>query len=498
MDSDQIWQFIHSLTGNSEYVNSLALSPDGQILAGGSRDNKIYLWNVGTGELIKTLSEHSRGISSIAISPDGKILASGSGDATIKIWHLGTGELLRSLAVPKRSDEVLSIAISPDGQTLASGGYRQYKSSGDGSTIYLWNLSSGNLSSQLIGHLGPVYSVAFSPDGQILATGSWDKTIKLWDLETRKLIRTLTGHSSSVYSIVISPDGQTLTSSGADDFTMKVWNLHTGELLHTLNTDYAHSIIISPDGETLISATQSGIELWNLRNINNKEQPKQFCEEDSVLSVAISSDGQILASSSADNTITIWRSSSLQLQELENASSSTGKLKAEREETQQSSASKFTAAQELAEAEGYFNDPENPEDARERIVASIVRRRGQPKFRKRLLEAYNGRCAITDCDAEAALEAAHISPYRGEYTNHASNGLLLRADIHTLFDLYLLSIDPETKKVLVAPSLAKTYYGDLADNHLRLPEDEAFTPDKKALEQHRDAFLHKQKNVENR
>lgn len=497
MDSDQTWQFIHSLTGNSEYVNSLALSPDGQILAGGSRDSKIYLWNAGTGELTKTLYEHSDWVSSIAISPDGKILASGSGDATIKIWQLATGELSRTLSVPRRSDEVLSLAISPDGQTLASGGYRQYKNSGGGSTVYLWDLSSGNLRTQLIGHLGPVYSVAFSPDGQILATGSWDKTIKLWNLETRKLINTLTGHSSSVYSIVISPDGQILTSSGADDFTINVWNLHTGELLHTLNTDYAHSIIISPDGETLISATQSGIELWNLRNINNKEQPKQFCEEDSVLSVAISSDGQLLASSSADNTIKIWRSSSLRLQELENVSSSTGKLKAEREETQQSSASKLVAAQELAEAEGYFN-PENSEDARERIIASIVQRRGQTKFRKRLLEAYNGRCAITDCDAEAALEAAHISPYRGEYTNHASNGLLLRADIHTLFDLYLLSIDPETKKVLVAPSLAKTYYGALADNHLRLPEDEAFTPNKKALEEHRTVFLHKQKNVENR
>jgi WD40 repeat protein len=498
MDSDHTWQFIHSLTGNSEYVNSLTLSPDGHILAGGSRDSKIYLWNVGTGELIKTLSEHSGGISSIAISPDGKTFASGGDDATIKIWHLATGKLLQSLAVPKRADEVLSIAISPDGQTLASGGYRQYKNSGGGSTVYLWDLSSGNLRTQLIGHLGPVYSVAFSPDGQILATGSWDKTIKLWNLETEKLINTLTGHSSSVYSIVISPDRQTLASSGADDFTMNVWNLHTGELLHTLNTDYAHSIIISPDGETLISATQSGIELWNLRNINNKEQPKQFCEEDSVLSVAISSDGQLLASSSADNTIKIWRSSSLQLQELENVSSTTGKLKAKREETQQSSASKFAAAQELAEVEGYFNDPENPEDARKRIVVLIVRRQGQPKFRKRLLEAYNGRCAITGCDAEAALEAAHISPYRGEYTNQVSNGLLLRADIHTLFDLYLLSIDPETKKVLVAPSLAKTYYGTLVEYHLRPPKDEAFTPNKNALEEHRDAFLHKQKNVEDR
>jgi len=124
-------------------------------------------------------------------------------------------------------------------------------------------------------------------------------------------------------------------------------------------------------------------------------------------------------------------------------------------------------------------------DAREKTLASIVRRRGQPEFRHKLLEAYGGRCAITGCNAVETLEAVHILPYRGPETNHVSNGLLLRADIHTLFDLGLLAIDTATMKVLLAPSLVSTTYGVVAGRSLQLPKDENLRPSKEALDQHR-------------
>ena len=80
-------------------------------------------------------------------------------------------------------------------------------------------------------------------------------------------------------------------------------------------------------------------------------------------------------------------------------------------------------------------------DGRERAIGAIVRRRGQPAFRRALLEAYHERCAVTGCDAPEALEAAHVVPYRGVATNHPANGLLLRADLHALFDLGLIAVD---------------------------------------------------------
>lgn len=102
-------------------------------------------------------------------------------------------------------------------------------------------------------------------------------------------------------------------------------------------------------------------------------------------------------------------------------------------------------------------EPENIQDARQKIATSITRRQGQPKFRQQLLITHNGKCAISGSDVEQALEAAHIIPYLGSETNHPSNGLLLRADLHTLFDLNLIAIDPEEMTVLIAPSLRGKY-----------------------------------------
>lgn len=123
-------------------------------------------------------------------------------------------------------------------------------------------------------------------------------------------------------------------------------------------------------------------------------------------------------------------------------------------------------------------------DARERELRAIAIRRGQRRFREELLRAYEGRCAITDCDVEPALEAAHIVPFRGDHTNVVVNGLLLRADIHTLFDLRLISVDPRRLSIEVAPIL-RSAYGDLSGRPLRVPRAPEQCPDRDALRLHR-------------
>ncbi|MEG4208134.1 leucine-rich repeat domain-containing protein [Microcoleus sp. Pol7_A1] len=145
------------------------------------------------------------------------------------------------------------------------------------------------------------------------------------------------------------------------------------------------------------------------------------------------------------------------------------------------------------ESEEYF-DAETLQDARQRITASIVQRQGQPEFRHKLLIAYAGRCPITDCDVELAIEAAHIIPYQGTQTNHLSNGLPLRADIHTLFDLHLLSIRPNTNEVVIAPELVGTCYQHLAARKLTLPQDKKTAPNQNALSKHYETFLSKCKS----
>ena len=127
-------------------------------------------------------------------------------------------------------------------------------------------------------------------------------------------------------------------------------------------------------------------------------------------------------------------------------------------------------------------------DARAKDFEAIIRRRGQPLFRQLLLRAYEGRCAITGCMVLEALEAAHITPYRGEQTDDVANGLLLRSDIHTLFDLGQLGVNCRDMTVVLADRLQKSSYGVLAGRKLHLPKIPSQQPSAQALELHRSTW----------
>jgi hypothetical protein len=144
----------------------------------------------------------------------------------------------------------------------------------------------------------------------------------------------------------------------------------------------------------------------------------------------------------------------------------------------------LTAAEHELDEAGEF-DPKGVVDARERVLSSIVKRRGQPAFRQHLLAAYNGRCAITGCGVADVLDAAHIVSYRGPDTNHPANGLLLRTDLHTLFDLKLVAVDVETMTVLVSPDLSATSYEKYRGKPISVPDNRESRPSSEALRRHR-------------
>ena len=132
-------------------------------------------------------------------------------------------------------------------------------------------------------------------------------------------------------------------------------------------------------------------------------------------------------------------------------------------------------------------DPKNEKDACERIEQTIVQRRGQQGFRESLIAAYEGKCAITGCSIRDVLEAAHIVPYRGAHTNNISNGLLLRADLHTLFDCKLLAIDPATMEVLLAPDIRDGEYEKWCGRRIQRPKTPTVRPNTEALRTHLEA-----------
>ncbi len=130
-------------------------------------------------------------------------------------------------------------------------------------------------------------------------------------------------------------------------------------------------------------------------------------------------------------------------------------------------------------------DPLSIEDARRKTLTATVLRQGQPAFRRSLLDAYERRCAVSDCETVQVLEAAHIVPYLGPNTNHVTNGLLLRADIHTLFDAGLITINQVKSTLIISPVLKDSSYGDLHGKPIRLPTDVAKRPSVAALGMHR-------------
>ncbi|MEA5562183.1 hypothetical protein [Planktothrix agardhii] len=305
-----------TLTGHSNSVNSVAISPDGQILVSGSDDKTIKIWQLSTGEELRILTGHSESVNSVAISPDGQTLLSGSRDNTIKIWRLSTGEELRTLTV--HSDSVNFVAISPDGQILVSSSHTVVSDIYD-NTIKIWQLSTGRELRTLTccWDSNPIDSVAISPDGQTLVSGS-DREIMIWDLSSGQKLRTLTG-AGSINSLAISPDGQILASSdtvvhfmgGSNDNTIKIWQLSTGVELRTLTVDlnwWVHSVAISPDGQTLVSGGDDTITIWDLSTGQELGTLTGHSEHsDEVKSLAISPDGQTLVSGGDDGTIMIWR-----------------------------------------------------------------------------------------------------------------------------------------------------------------------------------------------
>ena len=298
-----IWRY-DATTGNelpmfTEYTGfalSTAYSPDGGVLASGSEDDTLRLWNAITGEPITILPGHTDRIATVVYSLDGKTIASGSWDNTVRLWDAATNQLKKVFAGHSRW--VASVAYSPDGKQVASGS--------DDTTVRLWDVETGQ-STSLTMHTGGVTAVAYSPDGGVLASGAKDDTVRLWNANTGQRIATLTGHTGDVTAVVYSPDGKTIASGSADG-TVRLWDPITGQLKTTL-TGHSRSVVAvtySSSGALASGSADGTVRIWNTAT----GQPIVTIAGhiNSVISIAYSSGGR-LASGSEDGAVRVWEPS---------------------------------------------------------------------------------------------------------------------------------------------------------------------------------------------
>ena len=279
----------------------LTFSPDGSLLVSGGFDANVRLWDVRRGTHLEDVP-HPGPVFALAWGSDGRLLASGDLEGKIRLWEMRKARPTTSVQILEgHTSRVRGLAFAPDSNRLASASY-------DG-TIKLWEVGQGasySLRQTLVGHTEGVQTLAWSPDGSTLASGGLDHMIRLWEVEQSSLRVVLPGHNAVVYGLAFTPDSRSLLS-GSDDGTLRLWDAESGESLRVMQgyTLPLYDLAWSPDGTKLASAgSDSLVTLWE---VTSATAPRVLRGHRwSVYGVTWSPDGSRLASCGLDHTIRLW------------------------------------------------------------------------------------------------------------------------------------------------------------------------------------------------
>lgn len=231
---------------------------------GDAAPNRVTIYDLATGKMIRNILGHGSTINSLKFSHDESLLLTTSNDSTAKLWNPESGNILFTFHGHRAP--VYDANFSPDDKYIVT-------AAGD-NNVKIWDVASGKIVHTLEGHTDIVVAAVFSFDEKYIITASADKTIKIWDRLTFKLLYNLVGHTGKINTIDLSSDGETIVSAAADS-TAIIWETKTGKLLHRLegHTNVVLSAQYSPDGNFIVtkaptfSVTDSigSIKIWEAK-----------------------------------------------------------------------------------------------------------------------------------------------------------------------------------------------------------------------------------------
>jgi len=285
-------------------ITSVAFSPDGNLLAGGSKDGLVSLWQVSDGGLVNTSKGHTKNISSVFFSADGQAVFSASWDGKVRMENVATGEIIRVFS----GQYVLDAAISADGKTIATYDHRVYISPGN---LIFWDVESGKKLKTIASPSDYVItSIVLSSDGQYIAASLENHTVKIWSVASGILQNTFEDlqpkdgwYYLENFFLSFSPDGQSLSAAGVD--TVGIWDFKKGTLLTSSkikNQSYDH-IALSPNGKSLAAVDGPNVDLIQIGD-GSLIPTKDVIQSNGK--VAFSPDGSTLLVSMFDNTARLW------------------------------------------------------------------------------------------------------------------------------------------------------------------------------------------------
>ena len=255
------------LLGHEDRIQCLSLSPNGELLASGSRDGTVKLWKVSDAKLLSTLDERMSWPMAIRFSPDGRILAAAYEDGAIHLWDSVTHKLTRRIyghMDPKTGLAFLArdLSFSPDSNTLAS--------ASDDETVRVWDIASGHMR-HVAKHMDEVWRVVFSHDGTMLASNGRESVVRIWDVASgEKRFEFDNGENGGACRLVVfSPDDRLLACAG-DDPEIRLWDLKSGRKHAVLGggTRLIHGLRFFPSQRLLLSAGKDRlIRLWDIDSL---------------------------------------------------------------------------------------------------------------------------------------------------------------------------------------------------------------------------------------